>query len=40
MVEATMGHIRDLPKAEIGVDVEEQSTPRYVIPRDKANSLS
>lgn len=34
-VEATMGHIRDLPKSEIGVDVEDNFTPRYVIPKDK-----
>jgi DNA topoisomerase-1 len=39
-VEATMGHIRDLPKAELGVDVEAQFAPRYVIPRDKAKRVS
>lgn len=39
-VEATMGHIRDLPKAELGVDVDAQFTPRYVIPRDKAKRVS
>ncbi len=39
-VEATMGHIRDLPKAELGVDVEAQFAPRYVIPRDKAKHVS
>lgn len=31
-VEATMGHIRDLPKASLGVDVEHDFTPQYVIP--------
>lgn len=35
-VEATMGHIRDLPKSELGVDLEKNFTPRYIIPRDKA----
>lgn len=35
-VMATMGHIRDLPKAELGVDVEHDFAPRYIIPRDKA----
>ena len=39
-VKATMGHIRDLPKAELGVDVEAQFAPRYVIPRDKAKRVS
>ncbi|MBI5620033.1 hypothetical protein HY950_03670, partial [Candidatus Gottesmanbacteria bacterium] len=32
-VEATMGHIRDLPKAALGVDVEHDFTPSYVIPK-------
>ncbi len=39
-VEATMGHIRDLPKAELGVDVEHEFEPRYIIPRDKAKRAS
>lgn len=32
-VEATMGHIRDLPKSELGVDVEHEFEPKYIIPR-------
>ncbi len=39
-VEATMGHIRDLPKSELGVDVEHDFEPRYIIPRDKAKRAS
>lgn len=39
-VEATMGHVRDLPKAELGVDVENNFKPRYVIPRDKSKRVS
>jgi len=35
-VVATMGHIRDLPKSDLGVDVEHDFAPRYIIPRDKA----
>lgn len=38
-VEASMGHIRDLPKSDIGVDVENNFTPRYIIPRDKAKAV-
>lgn len=38
-VEATMGHVRDLPKAELGVDVEKNFKPRYIIPRDKAKRV-
>ncbi|MEA1909567.1 MAG: type I DNA topoisomerase [Patescibacteria group bacterium] len=31
-VEASMGHLRDLPKAKLGVDVENNFEPQYVIP--------
>src|SRR5688500_16421566 len=31
-VTASRGHIRDLPKSELGVDVERDFAPRYVIP--------
>lgn len=32
IVEASMGHLRDLPKAKLGVDVENNFAPDYVIP--------
>jgi DNA topoisomerase-1 len=38
-VVATMGHIRDLPKSDLGVDVEHDFAPRYIIPRDKAKQV-
>lgn len=41
-IDASMGHIRDLPKSELGVDVEHNFEPKYIIPRDKrkkANEL-
>jgi len=31
-IAATMGHIRDLPKGELGVDTEDNFKPKYVIP--------
>jgi DNA topoisomerase-1 len=31
-VESSFGHIRDLPKSEMGVDIEHNFTPKYVIP--------
>lgn len=31
-VESSFGHIRDLPKSDLGIDVEHNFTPRYVIP--------
>ncbi len=41
-VGSSFGHIRDLPKAELGVDVENNFKPKYVIPlksRKVINSL-
>ena len=35
-VKASMGHIRDLPKSTMGVDVDHDFTPKYLIPRDKS----
>jgi DNA topoisomerase I len=35
-VDASMGHVRDLPKSQLGVDVEHDFSPKYVIPRDKS----
>ncbi|MBI4035822.1 type I DNA topoisomerase [Candidatus Daviesbacteria bacterium] len=40
LVEASMGHIRDLPKSEFGVDVEHNFEPKYVIPRDKTKRVN
>ena len=34
-VESSMGHVRDLPKSKLGVEVENNFAPSYVIPRDK-----
>jgi len=31
-VESSFGHIRDLPKSKLGVDVEGDYTPSYIIP--------
>ena len=38
-IEASMGHIRDLPKAEIGVD-ETTFEPKYIVPRDKKKKVN
>jgi DNA topoisomerase-1 len=32
IIEASMGHIRDLPKSGLGVDVENNFEPEYVVP--------
>ena len=34
-VEASVGHIRDLPANRLGVDIEHDFAPRYVIPESK-----
>jgi DNA topoisomerase-1 len=34
-VRASLGHVRDLPKASLGVDIEKSFTPKYVIPPGK-----
>ncbi|HQL37040.1 MAG TPA: toprim domain-containing protein, partial [Bacillota bacterium] len=34
-VEASMGHIRDLPKSQLGIDIENDFTPRYITIRGK-----
>ncbi len=33
---ASLGHIRDLPRSKLGVDVENSFLPSYVVPRDKS----
>jgi DNA topoisomerase-1 len=35
VVEASMGHIRDLPKSSLGVDLEHDFAPKYVIIPDR-----
>ena len=35
IVKSSYGHIRDLPKGDIGVDVEHEFKPKYEIPADK-----
>jgi DNA topoisomerase-1 len=35
VVAASMGHVRDLPKSTLGVDTEQDFTPKYVTMRDK-----
>ena len=40
VVIASQGHVRDLPKSKIGVDIENEFEPSYVIMRDKRSILS
>ena len=40
VVTASQGHVRDLPKSKIGVDVEADFEPSYVIMKDKQSLLT
>lgn len=39
-IEASMGHVRDLPKSQIGVDVEKEFEPKYITIRGKGDLIS
>jgi DNA topoisomerase-1 len=38
-IKASLGHIRDLPKSRIGVDIEHDFQPKYVVSRDKSKTV-
>jgi DNA topoisomerase-1 len=38
-VRASGGHVRDLPKTKLGVDVENQFEPQYLVSRDKLKTV-
>ena len=39
-VKASMGHVRDLPKSQMGIDVENGCTPKYITIRGKGELLA
>lgn len=39
-IEASMGHVRDLPKSQLGVDLENDYEPKYITIRGKGELLS
>lgn len=39
IVKASMGHVRDLPKSQIGVEVENDFSPKYITIRGKGSIL-
>ena len=39
IVKASMGHVRDLPKSQMGVDVENNYEPKYITIRGKGEVL-
>lgn len=40
VVEASMGHVRDLPKSKLGVDIENNYEPKYITIRGKGELIS
>ena len=38
-VEASMGHVRDLPKSKMGVDIENNYEPKYISIRGKGELI-
>ena len=39
-VEASMGHVRDLPKSTLGIDTEHNFEPRYITIRGKGDLMA
>ncbi|MSS78497.1 type I DNA topoisomerase [Anaerococcus sp. WCA-380-WT-2B] len=39
-VKATYGHLRDLPKSKLGVDIEDDFEPKYIKVRGKAKTIN
>ncbi len=40
LVESSYGHVRDLPKSKLGIDVEHDFKPQYVIPKKAAAQVA
>ncbi len=40
LVEASMGHVRDLPRSRMGIDVEKNFEPRYIVPAKAKKTVS
>jgi len=38
-VKASIGHVRDLPKGVIGVAIDDNFAPKYVVPKDKSRTV-
>ncbi|MBM2811843.1 MAG: topoisomerase [Chloroflexi bacterium] len=38
-VRASLGHIRDLPKSKLGVDLDNDFRPQYLVPREKSKHV-
>jgi len=39
-VKSSMGHIRDLAKEDLGIDIKNNFNPRYIVPEDKKKTVA
>jgi DNA topoisomerase-1 len=39
IVRASMGHVRDLPKSQMGIDVKHNYDPTYIVPLEKSKTV-
>ncbi|HEY7269887.1 MAG TPA: type I DNA topoisomerase, partial [Dehalococcoidia bacterium] len=39
-ITASVGHVRDLPRSKLGVDVDHEFEPHYVVPKDKKDVVN
>ena len=39
-LKASMGHVRDLPRSQLGVDIDQGFAPKYVVPRAKSKIVN
>src|SRR3989344_7839268 len=39
IVKSSFGHVRDLPKSKMGIDIEHNFEPQYIISRDKSKTV-
>ncbi len=39
-IKASSGHVRDLPKSSLGVDIDKDFAPKYVVPQQKRKIIS
>ncbi|MHB8104782.1 MAG: type I DNA topoisomerase, partial [Dehalococcoidales bacterium] len=40
IVKASLGHVRDLPRSQMGLDIENGFTPKYVVPKAKTKLVN
>ncbi len=39
-LKASLGHVRDLPRSQLGVDIENGFNPKYVVPKNKSKVVN